>query len=272
MGQVQGKVAIVTGGASGIGAASAETLAHEGGTVVVADIDEAGGEAVVRRIAGAGGQAVFLRHDVTSEARWVEVVAEVERRYGRLDVLFSNAGIAILGSLFEMSLDDWRRQQAINVEGVFLSVKHSVPAMRRSGGGSIIITSSGAGLRGTAGLAGYCATKGAVRLFAKAAAMECAAMKDNIRINTIHPGVIDTPIMTKMTGGGVAGRSNTKLDPHEMAATTPLGRPGKPQDIANAVLYLASDASSYMTASEIVVDGGSTGGNLPRPGWAPRAD
>ena len=105
MGQVQGKVAIVTGGASGIGAASAETLAHEGATVVVADIDEAGGEAVVRRIAGAGGQAVFLRHDVTSEARWVEVVAEVERRYGRLDVLFSNAGIAILGSLFEMSLD-----------------------------------------------------------------------------------------------------------------------------------------------------------------------
>ena len=272
MGQVQGKVAIVTGGASGIGAASAETLAHEGATVVVADIDEAGGEAVVRRIAGTGGQAVFLRHDVTSEARWVEVVAEVERRYSRLDVLFSNAGIAILGSLFEMSLDDWRRQQAINVEGVFLSVKHSVPAMRRSGGGSIIITSSGAGLRGTAGLAGYCATKGAVRLFAKAAAMECAAMKDNIRINTIHPGVIDTPIMTKMTGGGVAGRSNTKLDPHEMAATTPLGRPGKPQDIANAVLYLASDASSYMTASEIVVDGGSTGGNLPRPGWAPRAD
>ena len=109
MGQVQGKVAIVTGGASGIGAASAETLAHEGATVVVADIDEAGGEAVVRRIAGAGGQAVFLRHDVTNEARWVEVVAEVERRYGRLDVLFSNAGIAILGSLFEMSLDDWRR-------------------------------------------------------------------------------------------------------------------------------------------------------------------
>ena len=213
MGQVQGKVAIVTGGASGIGAASAETLAHEGATVVVADIDEAGGESVVRRIAGVGAQAVFLRHDVTSEARWVEVVAEVERRYGRLDVLFSNAGIAILGSLFEMSLDDWRRQQAINVEGVFLSVKHSVPAMRRSGGGSIIITSSGAGLRGTAGLAGYCATKGAVRLFAKAAAMECAAMKDNIRINTIHPGVIDTPIMTKMTGGGVAGRSNTKLAP-----------------------------------------------------------
>ncbi|HST75112.1 MAG TPA: SDR family NAD(P)-dependent oxidoreductase, partial [Acetobacteraceae bacterium] len=140
MGQVQDKIAIVTGGASGIGAASAETLAREGAKVVVTDIDEAGGTAVVGRITSAGGEAVFLRQDVTDEARWQEVVAETERRFGRLDILFSNAGIGIICSVFEMSLADFRRQTAINLDGVFLSVKYAVPAMRRAGGGSIIIT------------------------------------------------------------------------------------------------------------------------------------
>jgi NAD(P)-dependent dehydrogenase (short-subunit alcohol dehydrogenase family) len=262
-----GKVALVTGGASGIGAASAETLAREGATVVVTDIDAAGGQAVVARIGAAGGQAVFLEHDVTDEARWQQVVAETEKRFGRLDVLFSNAGIGILCSILEMSLADWRRQTAINLDGVFLSVKYGVPAMRRSGGGSIIMTSSVAGLRGSAGLAGYCATKGGVRLFAKAVAMECASMNDNIRVNTIHPGVIDTPIWTKLASGGVAGGPNAALDPHQLGSAAPLGRAGLPQDIANAVLFLASDASSYMTASEIVVDGGTCGGAVARRGW-----
>lgn len=273
MGQVEGKIAIVTGGASGIGAASAETLAREGAKVVVTDIDETGGHAVVNRIVQAGGEAVFLHHDVTEEARWQAVIAETETRFGRLDVLVSNAGIGILCSILEMSLADWRRQQAINVEGVFLSVKHAVPAMRRAGGGSIIITSSLAGLRGSAGLAGYCATKGAVRMFAKAAAMECAAMSDNIRINTIHPGIIDTPIWNKIPSGGIAGGSNTPLDAAQLAtAGTPLGRAGSAQDIANGVLFLASDAASYMTASELVIDGGIFGGGIPRRGWAPRSE
>lgn len=273
MGQVEGKIAIVTGGASGIGAASAETLAREGAKVVVTDIDETGGHAVVNRIAQAGGEAVFLHHDVTEEARWQAVIAETETRFGRLDVLVSNAGIGLLCSILEMSLADWRRQQAINVEGVFLSVKHAVPAMRRAGGGSIIITSSLAGLRGSAGLAGYCATKGAVRMFAKAAAMECAAMSDNIRINTVHPGIIDTPIWTKIPSGGIAGGSNTPLDAAQLAAAgTPLGRAGSAQDIANGVLFLASDAASYMTASELVIDGGIFGGGMPRRGWVPRSD
>ena len=272
MGQVQGKVAIVTGGASGIGAAAAETLAREGATVVVTDIDTAKGQEVVARILAAGGKAECLQQDVTDEARWQEVVAETEKRHGRLDVLFSNAGIGILCSVLEMSLADWRRQNAINLDGVFLSVKYGVPAMRRAGGGSIIITSSLAGLRGSAGLAGYCATKGGVRLFAKAVAMECAAMNDGVRVNTIHPGLIDTPIWTKIPTGGVATGGNAGLDPHGMAvAGVPIRRAGTPQDIANAVLFLASDASSYMTASEIVVDGGMFGGSMARRGWAPRA-
>src|ERR1700740_2164867 len=169
----------------------------------------------------------------------------------------NRCGVSERSPAIEMSLADWRRQTAINLDGVFLSVKYAVPAMRRAGGGSIIIPSSVAGLRGSAGLAGYCATKGGVRLFAKAVAMECAAEGDGIRINTVHPGVIDTPIWTKISSS--AGR-NTPIDPKEVSRSgVPLGRVGQPQDIANGVLFLASDASSYMTGAELVIDGGMTG-------------
>ena len=262
MGQVEGKVAIVTGGASGIGAACATTLAREGAKVVVTDLDDAGGQAVVDKIASVGGEAVYLHQDVSLEESWPEVMEATERRFGRLDVMVANAGIGILCKAVEMSLADWRRQTAVNLDGVFLSVKYAVPAMRRAGGGSIIITSSVAGLRGSAGLAGYCATKGGVRLFAKAVAMECAAEGDGIRVNTVHPGVIDTPIWTKISGS--AGR-NVPIDPNEVAkAGVPLGRAGQAQDIANGVLFLASDASGHMTAAELVIDGGMTGGTRPR--------
>ena len=183
MGQVQGKVAIVTGGASGIGAACAATLAREGAKVVVTDLDDEGGRAVVDGIGSSGGTAVFLHQDVSLEESWPGVIEAAERRFGRLDAMVANAGIGILCRAVEMSLTDWRRQTAVNLDGVFLSVKYAVPAMRRAGGGSIVIMSSVAGIRGSAGLAGYCATKGGVRLFAKAVAMECAAAGDNIRIN-----------------------------------------------------------------------------------------
>jgi len=262
MRQVEGKVAIVTGGASGIGAACATTLAREGAKVVVTDLDDAGGRGVADRITSAGGEAIFLHQDVSIEESWPDVIEATERRFGCLDVMVANAGIGILCKAVEMSLTDWRRQTAVNLDGVFLSVKYAVPAMRRSGGGSIIITSSVAGLRGSAGLAGYCATKGGVRLFAKAVAMECAAEGDGIRVNTVHPGVIDTPIWTKLpTSAG----SNAPIDPNDVAkAGVPLGRVGQAQDIANGVLFLASDASSYMTGAELVIDGGMTGGTRPR--------
>ncbi len=263
MGQVEGKVAIVTGGASGIGAAAAATLAREGAKVLVTDIDEHQGAAVVERIEAAGGQAFFRRQDVTDEALWPEIVAAVVERYGRLDIMVANAGVGRGGLIVEMSLADWRNQTAINLDGVFLSVKHSIPAIAKSGGGSIIITSSVAGLRGAAGLAGYCATKGGVRLFAKAAAMECAAMGVNIRVNSIHPGIIDTPIWGKIPAG--APGHNAPIDPNAMAKmSVPLGYAGLAQDIANGVLYLASDLSSYVTGSELVIDGGMTAGTAIR--------
>jgi NAD(P)-dependent dehydrogenase (short-subunit alcohol dehydrogenase family) len=259
MGQVEGKVAIVTGGASGIGAACATTLAREGAKVVVTDLDDARGQAVVNNI---GGEAAYLHQDVSLEESWPEVIQSTQRRFGHLDVMVANAGIGIMCKAVEMSLADWRRQTAVNLDGVFLSVKYAVPAMRAAGGGSIIIMSSVAGLRGSAGLAGYCATKGGVRLFAKAVAMECAAAGDGIRVNTVHPGVIDTPIWTKLASS--TGR-NLPIDPNEVArAGVPLGRAGQAQDIANGVLFLASDASNHMTAAELVIDGGMTGGTRPR--------
>ena len=265
-GQVEGKVALVTGGASGIGAACAELLAREGASVVVTDVDELRGPEVVAAIKKAGNEAVFLQQDVTSEARWIEVVAEVMKRYGRLDVLVSNAGIGIaVPSITEMSLEDWRRQTAINLDGVFLSVKHSLPLMRRTGGGSVIMMSSLAGLRGSANLSGYCATKGGVRLFAKAIAMECATFGDGIRVNSVHPGIIDTPIWGKIPREAAGMGHNAPMRPDEIArAGVPLGFAGEAQDIANGVLFLASDAARYVTGAELVIDGGITAGGVRR--------
>lgn len=266
MGQVQGKVALVTGGASGIGAACAETLAREGAKVVATDIDDALGAEVVAKIKASGGEAIYLHQDVTEEARWAAVVAETEQRYGRLDVLVSNAGIGITAlSIVDMSLADWRRQTAINLDGVFLSVKYCIPAMRRAGGGSIIMMSSIAGLRGSPTLAGYCATKGGVRLFAKAIAMECASNHDGIRVNSVHPGIIDTPIWGKLPAGSAPGGRNAPIDVNEIAKVgAPLARAGQAQDIANGVLFLASEASSYITGTEMVIDGGITSGAVRR--------
>src|ERR1700722_2512021 len=254
-GQVQGKVALVTGGASGIGEAVSELLAREGASVAVTDVDDLRGPGVVASIKKAGGEAIFIHQDVTSEARWIEVVAEVEKLYCRLDILVSNAGIGIaVPSITEMSLEDWRRQTAINLDGVFLSVKHCLPLMRkRGGGGSIILMSSLAGLRGSAALAGYSATKGGVRLFAKSIAMECASFGDGIRVNSVHPGIIDTPIWGKIPTEAAGSGQNAPIDPEERAKlATPLGRAGSAFEIATGVLFLASDASRYMTGTELV--------------------
>lgn len=257
MGRVSGKVALVTGGGSGIGKGSAELLAREGARVVVSDLIAADARAVADGINKAGGAAMALHHDVTDEKRWIEVMGEIKAAYGGLHVLFNNAGIALGGMTWDQSLEDWRKQTAVNLDGVFLGTKHGIPLINASGGGSIIITSSVAGLQGAPGLSGYCATKGGVRLYAKAVAMECARAGFNIRVNTVHPGVIETPIWTKMPGNVFGGSRSNAIDPSAFAAaTTPMKRAGKPLDIANGVLFLASDESAYMTGSELVIDGG----------------
>jgi NAD(P)-dependent dehydrogenase (short-subunit alcohol dehydrogenase family) len=260
MGQVESKSIIVTGGASGIGAACARTLAREGAKVLVTDVDATQGQEVVADIIRKGGTAAFLKQDVTDEKRWQEVVAEAVARWKKLDGLVNNAGVGLAGSILDFSLDDWRRQMAINVEGVFLGTKYAVKAMKDTAGGSIVMMSSVAGFVGSPRLAGYCATKGAVRLFTKAVALECALNDWNIRVNSVHPGIIDTPIWTKIPMGGQqfnqpAGAN--ALDPNQLAAIgAPVKRAGKPEDIANGVLFLCSDASSYMTGTELVIDGG----------------
>lgn len=262
MAQVSGKVAIVTGGASGIGEACAETLAREGASVLITDIDDTLGKGVVERIAKSGGKAHYLRHDVRDEAAWPGIVAEAEKRYGRLDIMVANAGIGIMSPIATMTLADWQRQQAINLDGVFLSIKHSIPAMKRAGGGSIVLMSSVAGLRGAPGLAAYSATKGGVRLLAKSVALEHAA--DNIRCNSVHPGIIATPIWEKIPTGAEGNRRNAPIDPKERAAATvPLPRVGEAQDIANGVLFLCTDAGNYITGQELVIDGGMTAGGRP---------
>lgn len=262
------RVAIVTGAASGIGRAAAIACAREGAVVLLTDIDSIGGQSAVAEITASGGSAWFAPQDVVEEPRWAELVADVVARHARLDILVNNAGIGDSAAITEMTLAAWNRQLAINVTGVFLGCKHAIPAMRaakpagRYRGGSIINISSVAGLAGSAGLAGYCATKGAVRLFSKAVAMECAA--DGIRCNSVHPGIIDTPIWTKIDDAGVLATGlglppgRNAIDPALLGAAAPLGFAGQPQDIADGIIFLASDESRYVTGSELVIDGGWT--------------
>jgi NAD(P)-dependent dehydrogenase (short-subunit alcohol dehydrogenase family) len=254
MARVEGKVALVTGGASGIGAACAEILAAEGASVVITDLQDGKGAELAHRLAG---RSRFVHHDVTREEEWTQVVAEIERDFSRLDILVNNAGIGLGSpSITTMSLADFRRQQAVNVEGVFLGIKHCLPLMRKAGnGGSIVNMSSVAGLKGSPALAAYCATKGAVRLFTKAVAMECANMKDGVRVNSVHPGIIETPIWLTIGLGDPESNAPPDLDAIS-AMAVPLGVKGLPRDIAEGVLWLASDESRYVTGAELVIDGG----------------
>lgn len=252
-GRVAGKVALVTGGASGLGAASARRLAQEGAKVVLTDVAGDAGRAVADQIAGDGGEAAFEAHDVTSQADWERVVAAATQRFGRLDVLVNNAGVSGgMQELMSLDYDTWRRVLAVNLDGVFFGMRFAGPAIAQSGGGSIVNISSILGKVGMAGAAAYCASKGGVALLTKAAALEWAPL--GIRVNSVHPGFIDTP----MVSGALSALENANEMTDLIVSRHALGRLGVPREIADAVLFLASDESSFMTGAELVVDGGYT--------------
>ncbi|WP_416907687.1 MAG: SDR family NAD(P)-dependent oxidoreductase [Polymorphobacter sp.] len=266
--RLQGQTAFVTGAASGIGRATAIRLAEEGAAVMVTDIDVEGGKATVAAITGAGGRAEFAEQDVMDEARWAALVEQTVSLFGRLDILVNNAGIGVGGPVTDMTLETWNKLMGINVTGVFLGTKHALPAMRTPrtdgpfagrSGGSIINISSVAGLAGAATMSGYCATKGAVRLFTKAVAMECAAARDGVRVNSVHPGIIVTPIWDSIAASDVdlIDGSNA-LTAEQIGLASPVGYPGTPEDVAAGIAFLASEDSRYMTGSELVIDGGWT--------------
>jgi 3(or 17)beta-hydroxysteroid dehydrogenase len=253
MDRVKGKIAIITGGASGIGKATASLLAKEGAKVVIADINEANGKKVAEEIKGEGGQALFVKHDVTSEGDWSGLMEKTLAEFGKLDILVNNAGVIFAKKIEDMPLEEWRWLMSINLDGVFLGTKYAIGAMKKSGGGSIINLSSMAGIVGTIDdTSAYCASKGAVRLFTKAAALECskAGHNYNIRVNSVHPGLTETPLSEPMLRDEALRKS--------IEGRHPIGFLGKPIDIAYAILYLASDESKFATGSELVVDGGWT--------------
>ena len=249
MGRLDGKVAVISGGARGQGATEARMMAREGAKVVFGDILDEEGRKVEAEITEAGNDATYVHLDVTNEAEWQAAIGTAVSRYGKLDILVNNAGILIRKSIEETTEEEWDRIMAVNAKGVFLGTKHAIPAMRQAGGGSIINISSTAGLVGSLdGSPSYTATKGAVRLFTKATAIQYA--KDKIRCNSVHPGPIDTPMIR-----------DTLTDPARLERRMqrlPLKRVGTTEDIAYGVLYLASDESSFVTGAELVIDGGTT--------------
>jgi NAD(P)-dependent dehydrogenase (short-subunit alcohol dehydrogenase family) len=249
MGRVANKIALVTGAASGLGAETARRLAAEGAFVMLTDRDP-----VVADVAAAiGERADYALHDVTSEDDWAAAVAQTTARFGQLGILVNNAGVAGGNlDLLTHGLDDWRQILSINLDGVFLGLRHCGPVMAAKGGGSVINLSSILGKVGLPGAAAYCASKGGVLMLTKAAAMEWAPL--NIRVNSVHPGFIDTP----MVAGALHAAENGNEMRDMLIAAHPLGRFGVPREIADAVVFLASDESSFMTGAELVVDGGYT--------------
>ncbi len=250
--RLKGKVAIVTGAASGMGKSISQIFAREGAQVTLADINDKDGNQVVEDIKKAGGDAMFVKLDVTSEDQWKDTVAKTMARFGKLTTLVNCAGIFFGKSIEDMTYTEWKRVIAINLDGVFLGIKYSVGAMKNSGGGSIINMSSAGGIVGTVDSSPYNASKGGVRLLSKAAAMEFSKTGHNynIRVNSVHPGVIKTPMTTWIQRGDEGSEAIIKEQP--------IGYLGEPEDVAYGVLYLASDEGRYLTGSELVIDGGWT--------------
>ena len=252
--QLEGKAALITGGGSGIGQATALLFAREGAAVAVVDLDESRAQAVVREIESEGGQAIAVRCDVSQAGDCQRTVNETVAAFGGLDILFNNAGIIRRASVLEISEEDWDRAMAVNVKSIFLMSKYAIPIMAQAGGGAIVNTGSGWGLAGGRNAVSYCASKGAVVNMTRAMALDHAAQ--SIRVNCVCPGDTDTG-MLRSEAQQLGATTDAFL---AEAADRPLGRIGKPEDIAQAVLYLTSEASSFVTGTTLVVDGGGLAG------------
>ncbi len=266
---LSGKVALVTGAAQGIGAAIARTLAAAGAAVIVTDLEARSAMAgkVVAEIIADGYSAEFAVLDVSAEPQWQAVMERIERRHGGLDILVNNAGVVLVKPVEQISLEEMRWISRINIEGVFLGVRHALPLMKpraaaNPAGASIINMSSAMGIKGYPFGSLYSMTKGAIRLFSKSIALEFAQLKYNIRVNSVHPGLVDTAMVEfeseKLSQLGAMGTSTAQEMRRAFENYNPLGRLGTPQELANAVLFLASDLSSFITGSEMTVDGGET--------------
>lgn len=253
MARVRDKVALVTGGGLGLGRACAMMLAAEGAKVMVTDLKEQEGRGVAEEIVEAGGEAMFMRQDAASEADWDAVIAAVLHRFGRLDILVNNAGVALGANVETTTLEQWRALMAVNLDGVFIGTQRAIAAMKKSGG-SIINLSSIEGLIGDPGLAAYNASKGGVRIFTKSAALHCAKSGYKIRVNSVHPGYIWTPMVEHF----IAAQPDAVAAKAYIESLHPVGHLGEPDDIAYGVLYLASDESKFVTGAELVIDGGYT--------------
>ncbi|UPS91294.1 SDR family oxidoreductase [Bizionia sp. M204] len=255
MDRVKNKVAIVTGGASGLGKSSAILLAREGAKIVVTDVDEENGKKVVQDIKSNGGEAIFIKQDVSKEDEWKMVIDRTLKTYGKLNILANSAGIGVGGNVEEVTLADWKKLLSINLDGSFLGTQYAIKAMKETGeGGSIINFSSIEGLIGDPHLPAYNASKGGVTIFTKSAALHCAKQGYKIRVNSIHPAYIWTPMVENL----LKAQGNLEEGKKYLESLHPVGHLGEPDDIGYGVVYLASDESKFMTGSELVIDGGYT--------------
>jgi NAD(P)-dependent dehydrogenase (short-subunit alcohol dehydrogenase family) len=263
MQKLTGKTALVSGGASGIGRATARLLASEGARVFVTDRDAAGAERVSREIAEAGGMARPYALDVTVEVDWIHATSAAVDAWRHLDILVANAGISFAKPVIEMSLDEWRSVMAVNLDGVFLGVKHAARVMKSDRGGSIAVVSSASGVKAAANASAYCVSKAAVRMLAKTLALEMSKDSPIVRVNTVLPGAAQTPMWNQMEFFQEQLRqlgSEEKVW-QEWGKASPMGRVGQPEDVARAILFLVSDGASYVTGAEIAVDGGYSAGS-----------
>ena len=251
MGRLDGKVALITGGASGLGKATGQLMAKEGATVVLSDLQEVEGTAVSKQIKENGGHCFFIKQDTTSEEGWQDICDSILENHGHLDILLNGAGVGSSAvEIEDMDFSTWRNCLSVNLDGVFLGCKYGIRALRKGNGWSIINISSILGFAGLATATNYCASKGGVRLLTKAAALECARKTPLVRVNSIHPGFIDTP----MVAGAIQRRGPEFRNYIE--ENVPLGELGEPNDIAEGVVYLASDGAKFVTGTELTIDGG----------------